>query len=135
MRPMPIDANTIITLLLIGMAAGCLSGFIGIGGGLLIVPALMYFLGMSQMAAQGTSLALMLPPIGALAVMNYWKAGELDIRAAAIMVIAFVLGGWLGSRCALSMNPMKVRLAFGLIMLYAAARMIWTAGRDHWWAP
>ena len=62
MRTMPLDANTILTLLLIGMAAGCLSGFIGIGGGLLIVPALMYFLGMSQMAAQGTSLALMLPP-------------------------------------------------------------------------
>ena len=96
MRNMPIDANTIITLLLIGAAAGCLSGFIGIGGGLLIVPALMYFLGMTQMAAQGTSLALMLPPIGALAVMNYWKAGELDIRAAGIMVVAFVLGGWLG---------------------------------------
>ena len=90
---------------------------------------------MTQMAAQGTSLALMLPPIGALAVMNYWKAGELDIRAAGIMVVAFVLGGWLGSRFALSMNPMKVRLAFGLIMLYAAFRMIWSAGRALWWAP
>ncbi|MBL6646019.1 MAG: sulfite exporter TauE/SafE family protein [Flavobacteriales bacterium] len=126
------DAQTIVTLLLIGMCAGCLSGFIGIGGGLLIVPALMYFLGMSQMGAQGTSLALMLPPIGALAVMNYWKAGELDIRAAGIMVIAFVLGGWLGSRFALSLNPMKVRLAFGVLMLYAAVRMIISAGRALW---
>lgn len=132
MKPNPMDVQTIVTLLLIGMCAGCLSGFIGIGGGLLIVPALMYFLGMSQMGAQGTSLALMLPPIGALAVMNYWKAGALDFRAAGIMVIAFVLGGWLGSRFALSLNPMKVRLAFGVLMLYAAVRMIISAGRALW---
>ena len=126
------DITTIATLLLIGAAAGCLSGFIGIGGGLLIVPALMYFMGMSQMVAQGTSLALMLPPIGALAVMNYWKAGELDLRAAGIMVVAFVVGGYFGSRIALSLNPMKVRLAFGLLMMYAAIRMIASAVRALW---
>lgn len=133
MRPKPMDINTIATLLLIGAAAGCLSGFIGIGGGLLIVPALMYFMGMSQMVAQGTSLALMLPPIGALAVMNYWKAGELDLRAAGIMVVAFVVGGYFGSRIALSLNPMKVRLAFGLLMMYAAIRMIASAVRALWY--
>jgi len=133
MRPMPIEPSAIVTLLLIGVAAGCLSGFIGIGGGLLIVPALMYFMGMSQMAAQGTSLALMLPPIGALAVMNYWKAGELDVKAAGIMVVAFVIGGYLGSRLALSINPMKVRLAFGLLMLYAAFKMILSAARALWY--
>ena len=94
----------------------------------------MYFMGMSQMVAQGTSLALMLPPIGALAVMNYWKAGELDLRAAGIMVVAFVVGGYFGSRIALSLNPMKVRLAFGLLMMYAAIRMIASAVRA-WWYP
>ena len=129
---MPIEPSAIVTLLLIGVAAGCLSGFIGIGGGLLIVPALMYFMGMSQMAAQGTSLALMLPPIGALAVMNYWRAEELDLRAAGIMVVAFVIGGYFGSRLALSLNPMKVRLAFGIIMLYVAVRMVWGAGKALW---
>jgi len=129
---MPIEPSAIVTLLLIGVAAGCLSGFIGIGGGLLIVPALMYFMGMSQMAAQGTSLALMLPPIGALAVMNYWRAEEVDLRAAGIMVVAFVIGGYFGSRLALSLNPMKVRLAFGIIMLYVAVRMIWGAGKALW---
>ena len=132
MRPMPIEPTAIVTLLLIGVAAGCLSGFIGIGGGLLIVPALMYFMGMSQMAAQGTSLALMLPPIGALAVMNYWRAEEVDLRAAGIMVVAFVIGGYFGSRLALSLNPMKVRLAFGVIMLYVAVRMVWGAGKALW---
>jgi len=132
MRPMPIEPSAIVTLLLIGVAAGCLSGFIGIGGGLLIVPALMYFMGMSQMAAQGTSLALMLPPIGALAVMNYWRAEEVDLRAAGIMVVAFVIGGYFGSRLALSLNPMKVRLAFGVIMLYVAVRMVWGAGKALW---
>lgn len=132
MPPKSMDAQTIVTLLLIGAAAGCLSGFIGIGGGLLIVPALMMALGMSQMAAQGTSLALMLPPIGALAVMNYWKAGEMDVRAAGIMVVAFVLGGHYGSRLALSLDPNKVRLAFGLVMLFAAVKMIIQASRTLW---
>lgn len=131
---MSMDLSAVVTLLLIGVAAGCLSGFIGIGGGLLIVPALMYGMGMSQMAAQGTSLALMLPPIGALAVMNYWRADAVDFRAAAIMVLAFVAGGYFGSRLALSLNPMKVRLAFGAIMLFVAIRMIWTAVRALWYS-
>ena len=126
------DPQTLVTLLLIGAAAGILSDFIGIGGGLPIVPALMYFMGMSQMAAQGTSLALMLPPIGALAVMNYWKAGEVDVRAAAVMVLAFVAGGYFGSRIALSLDPLKVRLAFGLVMLLVAVRMIVQTTRALW---
>jgi uncharacterized membrane protein YfcA len=126
------DAQTLITLLLIGAAAGCLSGFIGIGGGLLIVPALMYFTGTTQMAAQGTSLALMLPPIGALAVMNYWQAGEVDVRAAGVMVFAFVFGGYFGSRFALSLDPLKVRLAFGLVMLFVAIRMVVQTSRTLW---
>lgn len=126
------DASALLTLLLIGVSAGLLSGFIGIGGGLLIVPALMYFTGLSQMAAQGTSLALMLPPIGALAVMNYWKAGEVDIRAAAVMVVAFMIGGHFGSRVALAMDPLKVRLAFGTVMLFVAVRMIIQTSRELW---
>lgn len=126
------DASALLTLLLIGVSAGLLSGFIGIGGGLLIVPALMYFTGLSQMAAQGTSLALMLPPIGALAVMNYWKAGEVDIRAAAVMVLAFMIGGHFGSRIALAMDPLKVRLAFGTVMLFVAVRMIIQTSRELW---
>lgn len=126
------DASALLTLLLIGVSAGLLSGFIGIGGGLLIVPALMYFTGLSQMAAQGTSLALMLPPIGALAVMNYWKAGEVDIRAAAVMVVAFMIGGHYGSRIALAMDPLKVRLAFGTVMLFVAVRMIIQTSRELW---
>ena len=126
------DMTSLITLLLIGMVAGLLSGFIGIGGGLLIVPALIYFMGLSQIAAQGTSLALMLPPIGALAVMNYWKAGEVDFRAAAVMVVAFVAGGYFGSRIALALDPLKVRLAFGIFMLLVAIRMIIQTSRALW---
>ena len=126
------DLTSLLTLLLIGVAAGVLSGFIGSGGGLLIVPALMYFMGLSQMAAQGTSLALMLPPIGALAVMNYWKAGEVDIGAASVMVVAFVAGGYFGRRIALAMDPLKVRLAFGIVMLLGALRMIIQTSRALW---
>ena len=68
--------NTLIILVLVGFMAGLLSGFVGVGGGLIVVPALMFILGFSQLQAQGTSLFLMLPPIGIFAVMNYWKSGN-----------------------------------------------------------
>ncbi|MDA9775980.1 TSUP family transporter, partial [Flavobacteriales bacterium] len=76
---MTLDAQTIIYLVLIGITAGVVSGFIGIGGGIIIVPALIYLVGLSQLQAQGTSLALMLPPIGILAFMQYYKAENVDI--------------------------------------------------------
>ncbi len=72
--------QTVIVLLVIGLAAGILSGLVGIGGGIIIVPALVYFLGFNQHEAQGTSLGLLLPPVGILAVMNYYKKGFLDIK-------------------------------------------------------
>ena len=72
------------------------------------------------------------PSIGALAVMNYGKAGEVDIRAAAVMVVAFMIGGHFGSRIALAMDPLKVRLAFGTVMLFVAVRMIIQTSRELW---
>lgn len=118
------DANTLLILLGIGMLAGLASGFVGIGGGMIIVPALVFALGLSQHAAQGTSLAMMLPPIGILAVISYYKAGAVQWQFAAILAITFVVGAWLGSKWALRLEPAIVRLVFGIFMVIAAGRLI-----------
>jgi hypothetical protein len=104
-----------------------LSGFIGVGGGLIIVPALVYFLGLSQLQAQGTSLAIMLPPVGIMAVMNYYKSGNINLTYGLIIALTFIIGGYLGSKIALRISPVKVKFFFGIILLYSAVRMIWTS--------
>jgi uncharacterized protein len=114
----------IITLILIGFIAGGLSGFVGIGGGVVIVPALVYILGLSQHEAQGTSLLLMLPPIGILAVMNYYRAGHINWTYGAIIAGAFIAGGYVGSKLSLKLSPGIVKLSFGIIMAYVAFMMI-----------
>lgn len=117
--------TTLVILLLIGIFAGILSGLIGVGGGIIIVPALVYFLGVSQHTAQGTSLALMLPPIGILAAMNYYKAGALNIKYAAVIAVAFVIGGYLGSKLSITyIDEILMKKIFGFILLIAAIKMI-----------
>jgi uncharacterized protein len=118
--------QTILILLSIGLAAGILSGFVGIGGGVVMVPALIYFMGMTQHGAQGTSLLLMLPPIGILAVMNYWKADQLNWKFGAVIAIAFVIGGYFGSKIALKLSPALVKIIFGVLMLYISFKMIYS---------
>lgn len=124
------DMNTLILLLCIGLIAGIASGFVGIGGGMIIVPALVFGLGLSQHMAQGTSLAMMIPPIGILAVMSYYRAGQIQLEYAAVLAVTFVLGAWLGSKWALKINPAMVRLVFGAFMLFAAGRLIVRAWHD-----
>lgn len=119
--------GTILILIAIGIVAGMLSGFVGVGGGMVIVPALIYFLGLTQFQAQGTSLALMIPPIGILAVMNYWKADSVNVHYAIIIAITFILGGYLGSKMALKLPEAQVKLIFGIVMLIASLKMIWSA--------
>jgi len=118
------DLTTWMLLLAIGLIAGLASGFVGIGGGMIIVPALVFGLGLSQHMAQGTSLAMMIPPIGILAVMSYYKAGAVQVQYAAILAVTFVLGAWLGSKWALKLNPTLVRFIFGVFMALAAGRLI-----------
>jgi len=107
---------TIVGLLLVGLAAGMLSSMVGIGGGLVIVPSLVFFFAFSQKMAQGTSLALLLPPIGILAVMNYYKAGYVDFKIAAVLAISFILGSYLGSKLALGVPDTILRKIFGLVL-------------------
>jgi len=123
------NLQTVIILIIIGLAAGALGGFVGIGGGIIIVPALIYILGFSTHQAMGTSLAVMLPPIGVLAVINYYRAGDLNMPYALIIAAAFIFGGYAGSKISLSLKGSEhiVKLIFGILMLYVSGRMIYDA--------
>lgn len=113
----------IVILVIIGLCAGMLSGLIGVGGGIIVVPALVYFLGFTQHEAQGTSLGLLLLPVGILAVLNYYNKGYIDIKVVAIMCLAFVIGGWWGSKLSLSLPEKTVKNVFGVVMIYTAFKM------------
>ena len=118
------SSATLIILILIGLVAGFLSGLIGIGGGVLIVPALVFLLGFSQKQAQGTSLGILLLPVGILAVMQYYKQGYLNINFVIIVSVAFVIGGYLGSKLALSISDERVKKIFAVIMMLIALKML-----------
>jgi uncharacterized protein len=114
----------VIIILIVGIFAGIFSGFIGIGGGLIVVPCLVYFLGMNQHSAQGSSLAMMLPPIGVMAVYNYYKAGAVDFKVAAILCISFVIGSFFGSKIAISLSPDQLKRTFGVIIILLGLKMV-----------
>jgi len=118
------DTNTILLLILIGLFAGTMSGLVGIGGGVVIVPCLVLILGYTQHQAQGTSLGLLLLPVGVLAVINYYNTGNIDLRAVGIMCLAFIAGGWLGSKIALSLPQDTVKKIFAIVLFYTAIKMM-----------
>ena len=123
------DFQTFFSLVIIGLLAGTLSGFIGIGGGVIMVPALIYVLGISQHEAQGLSLTTMLLPIGILAFYNYYQSGQVTnqfIIYAAIIAFAFIIGGYFGSRLSLKLNPQLVKFLFGILMLYIGFKMVYS---------
>ena len=115
--------NTLLCLLL-GMVAGILSGLIGIGGGIIIVPALVLLFGLSQHNAQGTTLALMVPPIGLLAAWTYYKNGFVDVRIAAIVCLGFFFGGLLGAKLATGISDALLTRIFGVALLLISIKMI-----------
>lgn len=116
--------ETIVLIILLGLAAGILGGMVGVGGGIIIVPALVYFLAFSQHQAQGTSLALMLFPVGILGVINYHRKGYVDFRYAGLLAIGFVVGSYLGSRFSLSLPQLTVKRIFAVIMLIVSLKML-----------
>jgi uncharacterized membrane protein YfcA len=116
--------QTILLLIIIGIAAGLLSGLVGIGGGLIIVPALIIFLGFSQKLAQGTSLGILLLPIGVLAVMQYYKAGFVDVKTVWLVAGGFLAGGYFGSNIALSLPQETVKKIFAVLLLVIAFKML-----------
>tara|TARA_B100000809_G_scaffold96615_1_gene95191 strand:- start:7697 stop:8071 length:375 start_codon:yes stop_codon:yes gene_type:complete len=117
--------TTLVILVAIGLFAGIAGGMIGIGGGLVIVPCLVYFLGLSQFEAQGTSVATLLLPIGVLAAYNYNQAEVINWKYALIIALTFIVGGYIGSKLTLSfLSESTVKKMFGVIMLIGAIKMI-----------
>jgi uncharacterized membrane protein YfcA len=119
-----LSMNEIIVLLIVGVLAGFLSGLVGIGGGTIVVPALVYFLSFSQQQAQGTSLLLLLLPTGVFAVMNYYKAGYVDWQAALIIATTFLLGGFLGSKVAIAIDQNTVKKIFAAFLILMGVKML-----------
>jgi len=118
------DIVTFALLVMIGLVAGIFSGMVGLGGGIIIIPALIYLLGVDQHTAQGTSLALMLPPIGLLAAFNYYKSGAINLTYALIIATAFFIGGYFGSKVALSLPENTVRRVFAIFIIVVGIRML-----------
>jgi len=109
---------------LLGVAAGILSGLVGIGGGILIVPALVFLFHFSQQQAQGTTLALLVPPIGILAAYTYYQKGFVDIKVAAIIAVGFILGSLFGAKIAVGLSNQVMQKVFGVVLLVIAIKMI-----------
>jgi uncharacterized protein len=114
----------VVYLLITGLLAGILSGFLGIGGGIIIIPALVYVLGYSQQQAQGTSLAMLLPPIGVLAFMNYYKAGFVDLKAAVLMITTFLVGSYFSSKYVVELPEYMIKKIFGVFLLVYAVKLL-----------
>lgn len=120
------NAYTLLMLVLTGLVAGALSGILGIGGGIILIPALVYLLGFSQFQAVGTSLAVMLPPIGVFAAYNYYKAGNVNMVYAIILAVVFMVGSYLTSKVALKLPENIVRKAFSFLLLFTAIKMFFS---------
>jgi len=118
------DTTTIISLVVIGLLAGFLSGTMGIGGSVVMIPLLILWVGFTQHQAQGTSLAVLSVPVTLLAAFNYYKEGHVNWKFAAIMAVTFILGGYLGSKFAISINQTVLKKIFGGVLLLVALKMI-----------
>ena len=118
------SSSTIIILILIGIIAGMLSGLVGVGGGIIVVPCLVFFMGLTQKVAQGNSLALLLLPVGIFAVINYYRAGHIDVKMVGLMAIGFVAGGYFGSKLALNISDEKLKKVFAILMIIIAIKML-----------
>jgi len=118
------SVSILILLLVIGIITGVVAGMFGIGGAIIMVPALVFIMGLGQHMAQGTSLAVMLPPIGVIATLNYWKAGQVNLKFALILAAAFLIGSYFGSKYALNIPQNVLKKIFGVLLLLVAAKML-----------
>ncbi len=123
--------TTILLLVIVGLAAGFLSGLIGIGGGVIIVPALVLLVGFTQKQAQGTSLGILLLPVGILAVIQYYKQGYINVNYVLIVALAFIAGGFFGSKLALNLSDEKVKKIFAIILLVISIKMLFFEMSSH----
>src|SRR5450759_1380097 len=121
---MKMSTTMLLILIVIGILTGFMAGMLGIGGAIIMIPALVFFMGISQQTAQGTSLAVMLPPIGIIAAYNYYKAGQVNIKFAIILAICFLIGSYFGSKLALNLPQPLLKKIFGVLLLLVAAKML-----------
>lgn len=118
------STSMLLILIIIGIITGVMAGMLGIGGAIIMIPALVFFMGFSQQTAQGTSLAVMLPPIGIIATYNYYKAGQVNMKVALILAACFLVGSYFGSRYALTLPQATLKKIFGILLLLVAAKML-----------
>ena len=121
---MKMSVTMLIFLIIIGVVTGFMAGLLGIGGAIIMIPALVFLLGLTQQGAQGTSLAVMLPPVGILAAYNYYKAGNVNITFAIILAVFFIVGSYFGSKLALNLPQSLLKKIFGILLLVIAIRML-----------
>ncbi len=122
-----------VLFLIIGSVGGVISGMFGVGGGIVIVPALVYFAAFTQHKATGTSLAVLLPPIGLLATLEYYRHGNVDLRAALIIAIMMIAGAWVGAMIANKMSGPMLRFCFGIFIMAAGLYLMHDAGKRLGW--
>ena len=116
--------TTIVSLIVIGLLAGLLSGLVGVGGGIIMVPLLILFLGFNQHQAQGTSLTVLVVPVTALAVFNYYKQGYINWKYALVIALFFVIGGYFGSKLAVSIDQKMLKKIFSIVLLILGAKLL-----------
>jgi uncharacterized membrane protein YfcA len=121
---MKMSTSMILILIVIGIITGVMAGMLGIGGAIIMIPALVFLLGISQQTAQGTSLAVMLPPVGIIAAYNYYKAGHVNITFAIVLAVFFLVGSYFGSKLALTIPQNVLKKIFGVLLLLVAAKML-----------
>ena len=129
MKPTPMDTSVLFTLLLIGLTAGCLSGLVGVGGGVVLVPAFAFFLHYNQHQAQGTSLGILSLPVVALAFFSYYKdcremGTPIEFKVVMITALAFVVGGFLGSKIALKIDQDMLKKIFAVVLFYTGINLM-----------
>ncbi len=120
------NMTTLILLIAVGLVTGVLGGMLGIGGGLILIPSLVYIFGFSQHQAIGTSLAIMLPPIGLFAAYNYYKAGQVNLKYALILAAAFMIGSYFSSRLAVKIPENVLRKTFSIFLILVALKMFFS---------
>jgi uncharacterized protein len=138
MKTRPMDFQALIILILIGLAAGVLSGLVGVGGGIILVPALVYFLGYNQHQAQGTSLGVLTIPVTILAFLTYYKEcletnSPIEFKVVFIIAGGFLIGGFLGSFLAVRIDQQTLKKIFALILFYTGIKMLnWDQAFVNW---
>jgi hypothetical protein len=111
--------------LLLGLVAGIMGGAFGIGGAIILIPALVYLFGLTQLQAQGTTLAILLPPIGLLAALRYYHSGNVKISIAAFICVGFFIGGYIGASLVQNLPDILLKRIFGVFLMLVSVYMIW----------